>query len=91
MQSTQFFSGSTYKICVSYEAFFPLNNENAYDHQTFQGDDMLQGAFTHTYMHDISTEWSCGVKWQIKYTCHISNTYLQNMYQYHTTQGANFV
>ena len=42
-------------------------------------------------MHDISTEWSCGVKWQIKYICHVSNTYLQNMYQYHTTQGANFL
>ena len=26
-----------------------LNYQNAYDHQTFQGGDMLQGALTHIY------------------------------------------
>ena len=28
---------------------FFLNYQNAYDHQTFQGDDMLQGGLTHIY------------------------------------------
>ena len=36
IQSTQFFSGSTYKIRV-----FDVNYQNAYDHQIFQGGDML--------------------------------------------------
>ena len=30
-------------------SIFSLNYKNAYDHQTFQGGDMLQGALTHVY------------------------------------------
>ena len=40
--------------------------QNAYDHQTFQGSDVLQGALTHIYGWHRA-EWSCGVVWQIKY------------------------
>ena len=49
IQSAQFFSGNT---CLWDSSFwwsiFPHNYQNAYDHQTFQGGDMLQGALTHT-------------------------------------------
>ena len=30
-------------------SIFPLNYQNAYGHQTFQGGDMLRGALTHKY------------------------------------------
>ena len=40
--------------------YFSLNYQNAYDHQTFQGDDMLQGALTHIYAWHWA-KWSCGV------------------------------
>ena len=29
--------------------FFSYNYQNTYDHQTFQGGDILRGAFTHKY------------------------------------------
>ena len=38
-----------YKIPVFDEAFFSLNYQNAYDHYTFQGGDMLPRALTHIY------------------------------------------
>ena len=38
-----------YKIYVFDQAFFPLNYQNAYDHQMFQGGDLVQGALTHIY------------------------------------------
>ena len=47
-----------YKIRLFDEAFFLL--PNAYDHETFQGGDMLQAALTHTYAW-YRVEWSCGV------------------------------
>ena len=34
---------------ASLMCIFPLNYQNAYDHQTFQGGDMLQGYLTHAY------------------------------------------
>ena len=37
-----------HKICFWW-SIFPLNYQNAYDHQTFQGGDILRGAFTHKY------------------------------------------
>ena len=37
-----------YKIRDFDEAFF-LNYQKAYDYQTFEGGDMLQGALTHIY------------------------------------------
>ena len=50
IQSTQFFSGSTYlQDSCFWRRIFPLNYQNAYDYQTFQGGDMLQGALTHIY------------------------------------------
>ena len=39
-----------YKIRDFWWSIFPLNYQNAYDYQTVQGDDMLQGALTPTYM-----------------------------------------
>ena len=86
MQSTQFFSGTTYKICVSYEAFFLLTMRMPMITKLFRVMTCCK-ELSPIHIHDISTEWSSGVKWQIKYICHISNTYLQNMYRYHTTQG----
>ena len=67
IQSIQFFSGSTYLLdwCFWW-SIFPFNYQNVYDHQTFQGGDMLQGALTHIYAW-YWAEWSCGVTWQIKY------------------------
>ena len=50
IQSTQFFSGNTYLLdSCFWSSIFPHNYQNAYDHQTFQGGDMLQGALTHIY------------------------------------------
>ena len=47
---------------------FPLNYQNAYGHQTFQGGDMERGKkLSPVNTHDISIEWSCSVMWQIKY------------------------
>ena len=67
IQSTQFFSGITYlyNSCFCW-SIFPLNYQNAYDHQNFQGGDMLQGALTHICAW-YQAEWSCGVMWQIKH------------------------
>ena len=50
IQSTQFLSGNTYSqdSCFSW-SIFPLNYQNSYDYQTFQGSDMLQGALTLIY------------------------------------------
>ena len=50
IQSTQFLSGSTY-LSDSYFwwSIFPLNFQNAYAQQTFQGGEMLRGALTHKY------------------------------------------
>ena len=36
-----------YKIHVFDEAFFPLNYQNGYIHQTVQRGDMLRGTVTH--------------------------------------------
>ena len=45
-----YFSGAVciYKIHFD-EAFFPLNYQNVYGHQSFQGGDMLRGALTHKH------------------------------------------
>ena len=47
-------------------SLFPLNYQNSYGPQTFQGGNIQRGALTHK-THDISTEWSGWVTWQIKY------------------------
>ena len=50
IQSTQFFSGSTYfwDSCFWWN-IFPLNYQNVYNQQTFQGGGILQGALTYIY------------------------------------------
>ena len=72
-----FFSPSSYPInsmflvsVCSYNMFlmkhFSSNYQNAYGHQTFQGGDIIK-ELSPINMHDISMEWSCWVKGQIKY------------------------
>ena len=50
IQSAQFFCGSTYLLdsCIWWNTF-PLSYQNAYNHQTFQGGNILRGALTHKY------------------------------------------
>ena len=47
-------------------SIFPLNYQNTYGHQTFQGCGIIE-ELSPVNTHEISTEWSCWVKWQIKY------------------------
>ena len=48
---------------------FFLHYQNAYDHQTFQGGDMLQGALTHIYAWHLNGV----VLWgHVTYKIHIS-------------------
>ena len=58
-------------------SIFPLNYQNTYGHQTFQGGDMQGGALAHKYA------------WYLK----TNKTYLklQKMYWKHNRQGANIV
>ena len=51
---------------VSLMKHFPLNYQNAYGHQTFQGVTCCK-EFWPLHMHGIK-QWSCWVVWQIKYT-----------------------
>ena len=61
---------------------FPLNYQNAYDHQTFQGGEMLQRALTHKNAWHLNG---------VIFWGHVTNKIDISMYRYHTKQGANLV
>ena len=88
IQSTQFFSGSSYlwDSCFWW-SIFPPNYQNAYNHQTFQVGDMLQGALT-----DVSTWHLNGVvlRGHVTNKIHILPLPAEDDW-YHTRQGANLV
>ena len=80
IQSTQFFSGSTYKIYVFHEIFFLLTIRLCT--KLFRVVPCCE-QLSPINMHDISTKWSCGV------SCY---TYLHlQMFQHHTRQSADLV
>ena len=86
VQSTQFFSGSTYLSDPRFWwSTFPLTIRMAMVTDLFRMVTCFQ-VLSPINMHDISSGWCCGVTWQMKYILN-----LQKMCRYYTRQGAALV
>ena len=66
LQSTLFFSPSTYLYVVFHEAFFLLTIRMSMVSKFFRVATCVK-ELSSINMHDISIEWCCSVTWQIKY------------------------
>ena len=69
----------------SWWSIFPLNYQNTYGHQTFQGGDMRRGALTHKYAWQLN---------RVVLLAHLTNKiylHLQKMYRHHNRQGVDIV